>query len=74
MAAAHPFGAFVGCRFKRIRCVSRINVKRESVCVCVCGGGTMVCWKQYTGNQTHTVQYICYKLLIHTKMANAPTI
>jgi len=27
MAAAHPFGAFVGCRFKRIGCVRRIKVK-----------------------------------------------
>ena len=27
MAAAHPFGAFVGCRFKRIGCVCRIKVK-----------------------------------------------
>jgi len=25
MAAAHPFGAFVGCRFKRIGCVHRIK-------------------------------------------------
>jgi len=27
MAAAHPFGAFVGCRFKRIGCVRRIKVE-----------------------------------------------
>ena len=27
MAAAHPFDAFVGCRFKRIGCVRRIKVK-----------------------------------------------
>jgi len=26
MAAAHPFGAFVGCRFKRIECVCQIKV------------------------------------------------
>ena len=26
MAAAHPFGAFVGCRFKRIGCICRIKV------------------------------------------------
>jgi len=26
MAAAHPFGAFVGCRFKRIGCVRQIKV------------------------------------------------
>jgi len=31
MAAVHPFGAFVGCQFKRIRCVHRIKVKN------VCG-------------------------------------
>jgi len=30
MAAAHPFGAFVGCQFKRIRCVRRIKVDVES--------------------------------------------
>ena len=27
MAAAHPFGAFVSCRFKRIGCVRTIKVK-----------------------------------------------
>jgi hypothetical protein len=27
MAAAHPFGAFIGCRFKRIGCVRQIKVK-----------------------------------------------
>jgi len=27
MAAAHPFGAFIGCRFRRIGCVRRIKVK-----------------------------------------------
>jgi len=27
MAVAHPFGTFVRCRFKRIGCVRRINVK-----------------------------------------------
>jgi len=30
MAAAHPFGAFVGCRFKRIGCVRRIKVKFQA--------------------------------------------
>jgi len=30
MAAAHPFGAFIGCQFKRIRCVRQIKV---NVCV-----------------------------------------
>jgi len=29
MAAAHPFVAFVGCRFKRIGCVRRIKVKLQ---------------------------------------------
>jgi hypothetical protein len=28
MAAAHPFGAFVRCRFKRIGCVRTIKVNR----------------------------------------------
>ena len=26
MAAAHPFGAFIGCRCKRIRCIRWIKV------------------------------------------------
>jgi len=26
MAAAHPFGAFVGCRFKNIGCVCQMKV------------------------------------------------
>jgi len=29
MAAAHPFGAVVGCRFKRIGCVRRIKVNNH---------------------------------------------
>jgi len=31
MAAAHPFGAFVRYRFKRIGCVRRIKVETEVV-------------------------------------------
>jgi len=31
MAAAHPFGAFIGCRFKRIRCVHRIKVYAATI-------------------------------------------
>jgi len=46
MATAHPFGAFVGCRFKRIGCVHRIKVNvaftffhlRNRVLGCVCMG------------------------------------
>jgi len=26
MAAVHPFGAFIGCQLKRIRCAHRIKV------------------------------------------------
>jgi len=31
MAAAHPFGAFVRCRFKWIGCVRRIKVKCRTI-------------------------------------------
>jgi len=31
MATAHPFGAFVGCRFKRIGCVRRIKVNAKKL-------------------------------------------
>jgi len=33
MAAAHPFGAFVRYRFKRIGCVRRIKVKEILLCL-----------------------------------------
>jgi len=35
MAAAHPFVAFVGCRFKRIGCVRRIKVKLTQCMLCL---------------------------------------
>jgi len=31
MTAAHPFGAFVGCRFKRIGCIRQIKFKTQWV-------------------------------------------
>ena len=36
MAAAHPFGAFVRCRFKRIGCVRTIEVNHGDEKVAVC--------------------------------------
>ena len=36
MAAVHPFGAFAGCRFKRIGCVHQIKVKEETKANKIC--------------------------------------
>ena len=31
MAAAHPFGAFVGCQYKRIGCICQIKAKQDCI-------------------------------------------
>ena len=49
MAAAHPFGVFVGCRFKRIGCIRRIKVKAASS-FCFTLYRTVIFWVGYCGD------------------------
>jgi len=43
MATAHPFGAFVGCRFKRIAYIHQIKVNIIFCCVCFLASVWSIC-------------------------------